>query len=132
MSDLPNPTPDLKPLAVALGLDGLLRLLEARAGTRLPIPKKVGQSKLVEELGLDLTAALVDAWGGAQLKVPLGREWRAQVYRARGQSYAEIARRLGLTERGVWGILSASGLIGGGPSTAAPRAPSHQLDLFDL
>ena len=128
---LPPVTPDLKPLAAALGPDGLLKLLEARAGTRLPVPIKVGRSGLVDELGGDVAEALVRHWGGTMLKVPLAREWRVQIYHGRGSSYAEIALRLGLTERGVWRILNASGLTGA--RARAPKAdcePSSQFDLF--
>lgn len=130
---LPRPTPELRTLAQALGLDGLLRLLERRAGTRLPIPVKVGASGLVDELGADLTARLVEHWGGLSLKVPLGRAWRVQVYHARGASYAEIATSVGLTEDGVWRILKTSGLTNGG-ARRSPRDeasdPPVQYDLL--
>ncbi len=107
---LPPATPELKPLAAVLGLEGLLRLLENRAGTRLSVPMRAEGSILVDELGADVTAALVKAFGGLRPKIPLGREWRVQVYQSRGLSYSEIATRVGLTEDGVWRILRSSGL----------------------
>lgn len=132
MTTLPPPTPDLAPLAQALGREGLLTLLEKRGGTRLPVPSKVGASKLVDELGVAIAAALVEHWGGLVLKVPLGRTWRVEVLRAQGLSYADIATRVGLTEDGVWRILRTSGLTGERRRRPLPDAfePPAQYDLL--
>ncbi len=133
---LPPPTWDLKPLADLVGLEGLLRLLETRGGTRLHVPHSLDRSELVGELGAETATALVEAHGGTRIKIPLGREWRIQVYHGRGASYTEIAVRLGLTEDGVWRSLKASGLTASGliaPSRrreTRPIEPSRQYDLL--
>lgn len=139
MTLLPPPTPELRKYAQALGLDGLLRLLEARGGTRMAVPLKVGNSGLVDELGADLAEAVVRHYAGMIFKVPLGRPWRVQCYYIRDRaSYASIARKVGLTETGVWRILSTSGLTdaenavvtAGTPRRDRPD-PSSQGDLLD-
>ena len=139
MTLLPPPTPELRKFVQTLGLDGALRLIEARGGTRLAVPLKVGSSDLVEELGADLAEAVVRHYAGMYLKVPLGRAWRVQCYHVRdGASYATIARRVGLTENGVWRILSTSGLTGAEgavpPVGAAPKPTGlpAQTSIFDF
>ena len=122
---LPPPTPELRRWVQRLGPDGTLRLIETHGGTRLYVPKSANATDLAGELGADLLAALVAWRPGEHVMVPVARDWRAQVYQARGESYAQIARRLCMTENGVWAILNRSGLTGAG------RPAKVQLSLFN-
>ncbi|WP_160009814.1 hypothetical protein [Rhizobium sp. 18055] len=90
----------------ALGEEGFLKLIEVHGGIRLYIPKNAPASKLSSEIGSENTARLSNMFSGEYISVPLAREFRANHYRAQGESNAMIARRLGLTESGVERIFS--------------------------
>lgn len=115
-----NPPPaELAYLADIIGPAATLRLIEEAGGTRIAIPKSVNQAtRLARMLGLDAARALAEWRGGEDVKVPLARHWRVRIYRAEGGSYADIARRLGITERAVHSNLSAA------------RLTTPQPDLF--
>jgi Mor family transcriptional regulator len=130
MSDLPPVTPELKPLAAMLGSrEAVLALIEARGGRKLYLPQGPERSALTEILGAAVVERLARQWGGDRLRVPLGRAWRIQVYRARGMSIGDIAARLCMTEIGVYRSLRQVGLAGNVPEVGAGAA-SPQLDLF--
>lgn len=84
-----------------LGLDDFVRLAEAFGGTRLFVPARGDRTKLERALGQDVAELLAERYAGTYLQVPLAREERARQYRERGASNSEIARALGITERGV-------------------------------
>jgi len=84
-----------------LGPAGLIRLAEARGGTRLYVPETVERTGLADEVGRDLVEKLVGRYARDYIRVPLAREFRARHYRAAGLSNAEIAVKLGMTETGV-------------------------------
>lgn len=91
--------------------DALLAFVEQHGGTRYFVPK-IRSVSLIEKIGIGPASMLVSYHGGNYIKVPLARSWRAAIYRARGMSYAQIAVRLGITERGVWSLLKKQGLTG--------------------
>ncbi len=130
---LPPPPPEMKAFVELLGSrDAALKLIEARGGRLLYIPHRAERSDLVEIIGADALARLATRAGGDRLKVPLGREWRVQILRARGQSHGEIASTLGMTESGVYRSLRRSGLAGNvGDALQTPSSSPHQLDLFE-
>ncbi|MBR0644008.1 hypothetical protein [Plastoroseomonas hellenica] len=117
---LPPPPAELEFLSSRMSREALLRLLDRHGGTRLYIAKTVtADMPLARELGMDAAAALALYRGGEYLKVPMAKAWRARCYQAQGASYPVIARRLGATEKAVWGWLSAAGMT------------NRQLGLFD-
>lgn len=124
---LSAPPPDwapaeLRELTSLIGIPATFRLIELRGGTRVRVPKSVNQGRmLAREIGLTAARLLAERWGGDDLKVPLARHWRARVYRARGDSYSQIARRLGVSESTVHTYLRAAGLT---------SVQAEQLDLF--
>lgn len=125
---LPPPTPDLRGFVAALGSrEAALRLIEARGGTTLYVPRNANRSALVEELGDRVVAALIAEYAGTYVRVPLAKAWRAQILHARGASHAEIARALGMSESGVYRTLRLAGITGNFEAEAA--APTRQLDL---
>jgi hypothetical protein len=86
-----------------LGEEMTLRLLELHGGTQLYIPfgSKAGTLSLARDLSPEAEIALASEFGGNNLKLPLCKEWRARIYRKRGMTHKQIAKRLGCTERGV-------------------------------
>ncbi len=101
-----------------IGLDATVQLIEHFGGTQLYIPhgSRVGELRLAQLLGAQAEIALAKEFGGTTLKVPLCKAWRARLYRARGMTHREIARRLGCTERGVVAYLK-------------PENPAQQMAL---
>ena len=113
-----NPPPaELAYLSDRIGARATLALIEAAGGTRLHIPKSENQgSQLARLIGLEPARALVEWRGGEDIKVPIARHWRIRIRRAMGDSYAEIARRLGITEKAVHENLHAARLTHRQPS----------------
>lgn len=113
-----NPPPaELGYLAERIGARATLALIEAAGGTRVHIPKSCNQgSKLARLIGLDAARALAEWRGGEDVKIPLARHWRIRIRRAMGDSYQQIARRLGITEKAVHDNLFAARLTTSQPS----------------
>lgn len=107
-----------------LGLEDYLRLVEAHGGTRLKIPRFLGDTKVAREFGADVERQLVERFGGSYVRVPLDRERRARRYREEGMTNAQIARRLGMTETGVDKIFHAM------PRKPVKGVDPRQADLF--
>lgn len=83
---------------------GFLKLVEVHGGQRLYVPSRLSAekvSKLTDELGKDLADRLILRYGGAYIRVPLARTFKARHYRAEGKSNPQIARLLKMTETGV-------------------------------
>lgn len=115
----PPPPAELSQFTDAIGAEALLRLIEAYGGTRLYIPQEPTEDTLLAQVvGLRAARSLAKSLGWGTLKVPLARNWRVRLYRHRGDSYAAIARRLGMTESTVGKILQAA------------NATQRQLSLF--
>lgn len=94
-------------LLALLGEDGFYLLLETYAGTRLYVPHIDGcrKSQLAYTITIEKAEKLAEAFGGEYIKVPLGRTFRALIYRQRGLSQPKIARLLGMSESGVYKLL---------------------------
>lgn len=88
-----------------LGDDAFLRLVENVGGLRFFVPMFPEQTADKFNLGMDILSKLSEAFRGEYIPVPLARNFRARVYQNRGCSQANIARRLGMTEKGVYRIL---------------------------
>lgn len=89
-----------------LGPQAMIALAERFGGTRLLIPATIhADHAIAEAVGLEAARRLSDRMAPDVIHVPLARELRAAHYRARGQSHAQIALRLGLTEGGVLRLL---------------------------
>jgi hypothetical protein len=109
ISSRPTPPGTLAELVELIGEEAVLRLLETRGGTVIYIPGDMTPTRsLAAEL--KLTAAQckkLATWRHVRdrYRVPLCRDWRAQLYRWQGFSYNEIARKLGITDRAVFRLL---------------------------
>ncbi|WP_319519655.1 sigma factor-like helix-turn-helix DNA-binding protein [uncultured Martelella sp.] len=108
----------------ALGDDAFMHLIERVGGIRFYVPHDPQKSADKEALGTDILYRLSDLYPGEHIKVPLARRFRADRYRLQGLSHADIARRLGMSESGVYKLLRAS------PKPPKPKKPSRQMDLF--
>ncbi|WP_045682051.1 hypothetical protein [Martelella endophytica] len=111
-------------LRAMLGDEGFMQFVEKVGGIRFYVPHDPARSADKEGLGDDILAPLSNAYPGEYIKVPLARRWRADQYRLRGLSHADIARRLGMSESGVYKLLRSA------PREPKPRKPSNQMDLF--
>jgi DNA-binding NarL/FixJ family response regulator len=117
---LPPPTQEVVRLVQLMGAEGALALIEWQAPARYYVPKTVGpDDPLATAVGFDAARALVEARRGEAIKVPIAKEWRIKIYRSRGMSYAEIGRRLQISQNTVWRKLSAYDMI------------DRQIDLFE-
>jgi hypothetical protein len=105
-----RPPAELAWLVDLVGARPALRLIEARGGTRVYVPRTPAEgSALVRDVGLAPAQALAAAYGGETITVPVARHWRVREYRAAGLSYAAIARKLGCHEDTVWRLLKSAG-----------------------
>ncbi len=97
----PAPPPQVAELVECLGVEGTLKLIEARGGVRIFVPKpaNIAESWLADILEPQGLQKLAQAFGATEIAVPLCREWRARLLlHAGGRSQADIARMVGATE----------------------------------
>jgi hypothetical protein len=84
-------------LIEVIGVDHTLRLIEARGGSRMWVPKGIDNSSaklrsdLEDEFGKPMVRALIRGFGGGPIKVPLAVPWRIQLYHAAGIPTDRIA-----------------------------------------
>lgn len=114
---MPPPNPpspdDHIDLSAVLSEREMIALAKAFGGTRLYLPANVKPGHpLAKALGHDVALALVKTIGAGTLRIPIARELRARHYRDNGDSYAQIARRLGMSEVGVQRMFKRMGLTG--------------------
>jgi hypothetical protein len=130
---LPPPRPDLKGLCDLCGSrEAALALIEAHGGTAVYVPHKSESSALAETIDGELIARLQKRYAGDWMRVPLALAWRIQIYRGRDMTIRDIARRLTMTENGVYKSLRLAGLSNS-LSDASGNKPTagQQLDLLD-
>jgi DNA-binding CsgD family transcriptional regulator len=98
-------------LASIIGADATLALIEAKGGRRVHVPSgKGGGVSLARIIGAEAAGKLHASFGGMDIKVPIEAGWRIRLYRSRGLSYSEIAKKVGVTEKTVWANLRAANL----------------------
>jgi transcriptional regulator GlxA family with amidase domain len=89
-------------IAALIGEAAALALAEEFGGSRLYIPSMIEDGhRIAEAIGMPAARVLSARFAPDVVVVPLCRELRAAHYRGQGLSNGKIARRLGLTERGV-------------------------------
>lgn len=104
---LPRPIGAIARYAQLIGPDAALKLAEARGGTIIYVPHPpVDEANVLSGvIGVEATAKLAEAFPGNQLKIPLGREWRAVVYRQAGLPVVSVALLLGCDRGTIQRIL---------------------------
>ncbi|MEO9612616.1 MAG: helix-turn-helix domain containing protein [Nitratireductor sp.] len=114
----PEPPAHIAPYVAALGVDDAVRFFLALGGADIYVPRRSSpRSIAARTIGAGNVEKLAEVIGSGYIKVPLARQWVAQVMQARGDSLAEIARTVRADVATVRRWL--------GPSAAA-----HQMDLF--
>jgi hypothetical protein len=98
---------ELVSLRELIGDPGTLKLIEGFGGTRVSIPRDAAQEHALRDaIGGDAFVQLVNHFAGDRIMVPLAREWRAEIYRARGMTQREMARIFRVTEKAVYKMLN--------------------------
>lgn len=87
-------------LRETIGDDATLKLVAARGGTTVFVPREAKEGHLLADLlGVEAAALLEERWGGEYLTVPIAREFRIDALLARGDMTApEIALATGAHE----------------------------------
>lgn len=94
-----KPTSELE---TVIGPEAFLDLAQAFGGTRLYVPATMTKEhEIAVAIGMPAARVLSERFAPDVIRVPLAREARARSYRQAGASYAQIARRLGITETSV-------------------------------
>lgn len=76
-----------------LGVDGALTFFLTVGGSQIYLPRKSSDRTLAAQaVGAENVERLAEMIGYGYIKVPLARQWVAQVMRAQGKSDNEIAR----------------------------------------
>lgn len=108
---LPLWTEDCDELVDLLGPAAAFALIEHWAGRLIYIPRVMADDhRLVAVLGIGPARSLAASRGGETIKVPLAKSWRILAYRARGDSYSDIAGRLLCTTSTVGSTLRRAGV----------------------
>lgn len=110
MDELPRSARDL---VDAVGLEGMIALVERAGGCKVKVPKNPGpENELVKLVGLELATLLAKSHGGVELQIPVMRIAKSRAARARvltdlneGRiTVNEAARALSITARQVYNI----------------------------
>ena len=102
MSPHPKPPAHLSVYADVLGLDLTVEFLLQFGGAELYIPaNSKGRGELARVVGITLADALAARADRLPARVPTGKPWLAEVFRAKGLSVAQIARKLHMSDVAV-------------------------------
>lgn len=94
MSETVNPPPSAKRWVKVLGQEAAVELFLALGGCNINLAYKVRSSRLAEIVGADRAEALGQHFSAGTIRVPIPKEWIAQVKVAGGMSVQEVARLL--------------------------------------
>jgi len=108
--------PQLRMLVRRIGFDDALKLVRARGGRQIWIPKTASADRVLAQIiGIAALEKLCEAHRGERLELPKSDKILMQARNAAiverreaGDSYAEIARDFGLTRRWVIEICNAA------------------------
>lgn len=124
-----RPRPMTSDLMAILGEEAFLRLAAQFGGTELYVPSQLAEDHpIVAAIGLSLAQRLARFYAPTAIRVPLARRERAIRLRKQGLSQREIARRLGMTESGIYKLLQREECL---PESGGSAIKSSQLPLFD-
>lgn len=99
MSNLPRPPAHIEPFIRVLGVEEGIRFLLRFGGAELYLTQTPnGRSALAQEFGLENAKLLAEVAEQLPRRIPIGKEWIANVWSEQGLSDADIARRLHVTD----------------------------------
>lgn len=124
MTDLPRPPAHVEAYVRILGLeDAVTFLLHFGGGEMYLSRRKFETSAVADLLGPAAAEALGQAADRLPRRIPTAKPWLAQLFRARGLSVTEIARKLHVSDVAVRGWLKKS-------DARASRIDDRQLPLL--
>ncbi|WP_186301480.1 Mor transcription activator family protein [Denitromonas halophila] len=99
----------LADIARLIGVPGALKLIDRHGGTRLYVPEQIPRGHaLVTLLGHGEALLLAERYGGDRIDIPVAHGWRRAMRNAAimherrsGTPQPAVARRYGMTERGI-------------------------------
>lgn len=95
----PRPPAHVEPFVRVLGIDEAIRFLLRFGGAEAYLTRSPkGRSAIAEEFGVELAGKIAEAAEHLPRRMPLAKEWIAEVMSSRGLSDAEIARTLHVTD----------------------------------
>jgi hypothetical protein len=106
--DVPPPPANIEPFVRVLGVDLAIAFLTEFGGAELYFGRRPRASRLARLVGEEKAAALARAAERLPARIPLGKRWIAEVYKARGLSTADIARKLRASDVSVRTWLKAA------------------------
>ena len=126
---------DLRDLVEAVGLPAALKLVEARPGERVFVPKTIGPDHWIAvAVGAEAAARIAARLGGDHLTMPTSARRGARAARracddalASGATINEAVRASGLSHRAVQWRKANKAL----PAPNRRGLPKPQADLFD-
>ena len=87
-------------LSEIIGEDAAMLYMSRRGGQRVRVPKSVS-TKIIEQMGAEAGKAFVKEFGGCQLYVPAGRNWRILKLARDGMSNNQIALAMATSQKHV-------------------------------
>jgi len=107
VTDLPN---SVQELAELIGLEAVWKLVQARGGRRLTVPKTIhSEHWLLELIGEPSLINLIERFNGEEIEIPVCNiaKRRAAVaeFVNMGRSISEAAAEFGMTRRGIQKML---------------------------
>ncbi len=101
MTNRPDPRPPahVEPFVRVLGVDEAIRFLLLFGGAETYLTRSPkGRSAIAREFGLETAALIAEAAEHLPRRMPLAKEWIAEVMSSRGLPDSEIARTLHVTD----------------------------------
>lgn len=118
----------VRDLQACLGMDGYIQLCQELGGQRIYVPYTLkDDSELIEVLGRELAEKFARRFAPCTIRVPLAKRERALHFRSLGMNNAQIARKMKITESGVYSLFKREHDLPDRPGRDK-RLP--QLDLF--
>lgn len=85
----------LEPYVDALGIEDAVHLFLGLGGSQIYLPKRsTPRSQAARTIGAENVDKLAERLGYGYIKVPLARQWVAQVMAGRGDGHNDIARTI--------------------------------------
>ncbi|GAN97578.1 hypothetical protein Geu3261_0208_011 [Komagataeibacter europaeus NBRC 3261] len=117
-------------LVSAVGEKAVFVFVESECGRTMWVPARAAGSALEARYGSELATAVCARHARSSFRVPMLKRWRIRCHRLAGMMVADIAARVGVSERYVYAVLS--GERGNEARIRRPARPAdtRQISLF--